>query len=155
MPPITDINPHNWNTLQPHFQALLDEALTPERVPHWLHRWSDLENLYWETRAGLKRTKAREDTAAARAAFQKFVDEIFPHYQLVNQELRTKLLQLPNYVPEPTQQPMLRDWRNQAELFREENIALQNEIRALVFEHEALINSIYESMAEQDETDTA
>ncbi|MDP9373717.1 MAG: oligoendopeptidase F, partial [Chloroflexota bacterium] len=90
----------DWGALEPRFTALLREDLTPERVPDWLARWSDLQKIVWETRAGLKRDRLRDltDEAAGRA-WGRFVEEVFAPFQVANGALTTKLLAVPGYAP--------------------------------------------------------
>lgn len=101
-----------------------------------LNRWSDLEKIIWEARAHLKRDRSYDgNNSAAQHAFQRFVEEIFSPYQLMNQALKTKLLAVPNYVPAPEHLQILRFLRVEANLFRQENIPLQAEIDALSSEY--------------------
>src|SRR5450631_243366 len=132
MYPTETIEPFNWNTLEPLFAALLQEDLTAQQVPSWLNRWSDLEKALWEARAHLKRDSSWDETnIAAQNAFQRFTEEVFSPYQLMNQALKTKLLALPDYVPAPEHLQMLRFLRAEANLFRKENVPLQAEIASL------------------------
>jgi len=119
-----------WNEIEPRFTALLNEDPAPHQLPSWLKRWSDLEKIVWEARAGLKRDRSRDETnMKAQRAFQRFLDEVFSPYQVINQQLKTKLLGMPASVPEHVQ--MLRCLRAEAEIFCQENVPLQAEIAAL------------------------
>ncbi|MDQ2887336.1 MAG: M3 family metallopeptidase [Chloroflexota bacterium] len=130
------IDSQNWNMLEPHFTALLNEDLTPQLVPAWLERWSDLEKVVWEARAGLKRDRLWDVTnEVAQEAYQRFIGEVFSPYQIANQELKTKLLSVTNYVPAPEHVQMLRYLRAEASLYRQENVPLQAEIAALSSEY--------------------
>ena len=92
------LNPNDWNTLAPHFDALLAADLTLNDVPLWLRRWSDLEKIVWEGRAHLKRAKSEDATSeAAQQAFNDFTSGPFSHFKFAAQRLREKLLALPAY----------------------------------------------------------
>ena len=89
------IDPLNWNTFEPRFTTLLKEELTSQLIPSWLERWSDLEKIIWEIRAGLKRDRSWDETnAVAQKAYQRFIEEVFSPYQMVSQALKTKLLSM-------------------------------------------------------------
>jgi hypothetical protein len=123
------IDPLNWNTFEPRFTTLLKEELTSQLIPSWLERWSDLEKIIWEIRAGLKRDRSWDETnAVAQKAYQRFIEEVFSPYQMVSQALKTKLLSVTEYVPAPEHMQMLSYLRAEASLFRQENVPLQTDI---------------------------
>ncbi len=118
-----------WVMLGPQYAALQAEPLPAAGVPDWLRRWSDLERIVWEERAGLKRDRARDvRDAAAEAAYQQFVETVFGPFQIATQALIAKLLAVPDYTPGPEQLQFLRVWRNEADLFQAATVALKAEI---------------------------
>ena len=102
----------SWQTLAPLFAALHDEPLGAASVPAWLERWSDLQKLVSEVRAGLHRTH-REDMTdqAATAAWLRFNEDIWGPFQAANQELTDRLLALDDYTPPPRYHEMFRRLR--------------------------------------------
>ncbi len=133
----------DWSALGPRFAALLHEDLTPERVPDWLVRWSDLQKIVWETRAGLKRDRLCDltDEAAGRA-WGRFVEEVFAPFQVANGALTTKLLAVPGYAPAPERVQMLRQFRAAEGIVSAENAAIEADISALAGEYGTLAASM-------------
>ena len=126
------IGPNDWTTIAPHISALLDVDLTPERATEWLWQWSDLAKSVWDGLAALNRAKFQDTTnEAAEQAFHTYLREIESKFSVANQALRSKLLSVPDYVPAPAHAEMVRRWRNEVDLFRPENVALQTDITAL------------------------
>src|SRR5690242_7726653 len=83
----------SWDTLAPYFTALQEAPLTADTVPAWLERWSDLQLLVWEVRAGLKRARRYDLTdEAAAAAMQRFTNAIWEPSQAANQALTDRAL---------------------------------------------------------------
>ena len=75
------LDPSDWTTIAPHYDALLAEHLTPSGVSAWLKRWSDLQQQIWEERAALKRDRARpveRDGAAGLPALWRNGVRAFP-----------------------------------------------------------------------------
>src|SRR5262245_58062384 len=139
------LDPNDWNTLTPLFAALLAEDLSPERVPDWLRRWSDLEKLVWEMRAGLKKAKSWDVTdEAARQRFNDFTAGTFSHFKIANQSLKLKLLSIPGYTPTPPHFELLRWLRNEADLYRAENVPLQAELSDLGSAYDAAVAEVNE-----------
>ena len=132
MPELDTINPHDWNTVAPFFADLEAEALTAAGVGDWLGRWSELEKTLGEAGAKAGRAKS-EDTAdaAAEAAYLNYVQKIVPQWTVAAQKLKTKLLAVPDFTPEPDQVQFLRRLRNDADLFREENVPIQAQLQTL------------------------
>lgn len=136
MHPNENINPLNWGILEPLFTALLEKGLTPQQIPEWIEKWSELEKTVWEIRAGFKRDRSRDETSdITQKAYQNFVEEIFIPYQSKSQALKTKLLGRANYGPEPEHVQMLRYLRAEADLYCQENVQLQANVNALSSEY--------------------
>jgi oligoendopeptidase F len=133
------INAHDWETVAPHFDALAGEDLTAQDVAGWLGRWSDLEKVLGEAGAKASRAKS-EDTAdqAAQAAYLHYVQQIIPRWTVAAQALKTKLLAVPGYEPQPEHAQFLRRLRSDADLFRAENVPLQAQLQTLGNEYDTL-----------------
>ena len=134
------VDPQDWDTVAPHFAALANEDLTANGVGDWLGRWSDLERLLGEAGARASRAKSEDTTDAdAEAAYLHYVQVIVPQWTVAAQALKTKLLSVPGYEPLPEHRQFLRRLRNDADLFREENVPLQAQLQTLANEYDKLI----------------
>jgi oligoendopeptidase F len=132
-----------WADLEPQYNTLLAQTLSIERLPAWLRRWSDLQKLTWEQRAGLKRDRSRDITdPTARRAYQQFIETVFTPFKAANAALAQKLLAFAGEDLPARFHPMLRQMRNEAALFRPENLPLAAQISALEGEVSALAGSI-------------
>jgi oligoendopeptidase F len=126
----------DWKSVEPFYQKLLDEELIPERVPSWLLEWSDLEKIVYEANSSALRAKhANTADEQAEKTYLAFVEHVMPPASRLAQKLTEKLLTV-NYQPLPEHEEMLKRFRNQAELFREENIAVSQAIETLLSEYE-------------------
>ncbi len=133
------INPHDWNTVAPHFEALNAEELAAENVSDWLLHWSDLEKILGEAGATAGRAKSEDTTdAAAEASYLNFVQKIVPEWTVAAQQLKTKLLEMPGYTPPPDQTQFLRRLRNDADLFQAENVPIQAQLQTLANDYDKL-----------------
>ena len=114
-----------WEQFRPRYEDLEHYPLTPENVSSWLREWSDLEKEIEERYMALLRAKD-EDTrdTAAETAYNAFVQEVMPPLETVNQKLKLKLLELPDYEPTPETTEFIKKFRNEAELFSEANTPL-------------------------------
>jgi oligoendopeptidase F len=128
--------PFDWKSVEPFYQKLLGEDLTAERVPSWLQEWSELEKIVYEAHASAQRAKhANTADEIAEKAYLAFIENVLPHTSRLSQKLTQKLLAV-DYQPLPEHEEMLKRFRNQAELFREENIAVNQAIETLISEYE-------------------
>jgi oligoendopeptidase F len=135
-PVINPREPFDWESVEPSYQKLLGEDLTPERVPSWLLEWSELEKRVYEAHATAQRTKhANTADEEAEKTYLAFIEHVIPPASRFGQKLTEKLLTV-NYRPLPEHEEMLKRFRNQAELFREENIAVNQTIETLLSEYE-------------------
>ena len=133
------INPHDWNTVAPHFEALTEEALTAATVGDWLMRWSELEKILGEAGAKAGRAKSEDTTdAAAEASYLNFVQQIVPKWTVAAQALKTKLLAVPDYAPPADQEQFLKRLRSDADLFQAANVPIQAELQTLANEYSKL-----------------
>ncbi len=133
------IDPQNWNTVAPHFEALATEELTADSVGDWLMRWSELEKVLGEAGAKAGRAKSEDTTDAdAEAKYLNFVQKIVPQWTVAAQALKTKLLAVPDYAPPTDQEQFVRRLRNDADLFRDENVPIQAQLSTLANEYSKL-----------------
>jgi len=108
-----------------------------------LHRWSDLSKEFWEARAVLKAAAARDpsDTAAHRS-FRAFNQQNTSAYMASQEPLNARLLAVEGFEPAPDLVQLMRRMRNEAGLFREENIPLLAEVSALQSEFDSIFGAM-------------
>lgn len=132
----------DWKSVEPFYQKLLQENLSAERVPEWLQEWSKLEKIVYEAHASVQRAKhANTADEVAEKAYLEFIEKVVPPASRLSQQLTQKLLAV-NYQPLPEYEQMLKRFRNGAELFREENIAVNQAIETLLSEYEKFNGSL-------------
>ncbi|GLV60642.1 oligoendopeptidase F [Dictyobacter sp. S3.2.2.5] len=125
--------PKHWQDFEPHYQALLNETLTPSNLSDWLHQGSELEKHVWEIRAGFKRARSRNiEDESARHAYQRFIDEIFTPFQEASHALQAKLLREMTWEPAPEYAEMIHRFRQAASAYQAENAPLERELADLM-----------------------
>ncbi len=113
----------SWSDFEASYKDLETRTLTLENVDTWLHDWSELEKEVTERYAALSRAK-NEDTRdkAAEEAYLSFVREVVPPMESAGQKLKMKFLSLEGFEPEAEHTEFVKRFRNEAELFREQNV---------------------------------
>ena len=146
-------DPQDWSAIRSHYDALLGAELAPEMVPSWLRQWSDLVKAVWETQAILHRDTTRDLTDdRAREAEKAFGENVLPGFEAANQSIRLKLLSLEDYLPAPEHMELIRRWRNEADLYRVANAALQADISPLETRYMAIDAALTVVVAGQELT---
>ena len=133
-----------WETYEPFYNDLLDRQLSNGDLRPWLDDWSALSSLVWEAGA-LIYIKKSLDTAdeAAEQAFLDFVTDVQPQASVADQALKERFLD-----SEPDGQDFadlaltIREMRNQADLFRDENVPLQTELAKLANEYDKITGAM-------------
>lgn len=135
--------PSLWETYRPVYDELAERALGTENVSVWLHDWSELDKELSEQSAALSRRK-NENTRdkVAEKSFMAFVREVVPPLQAAEQKLKTRLLGLEGYKPETEHEEFIKRFRNESELFRNENGPLLAEEAALSSEYDSLVGGL-------------
>jgi oligoendopeptidase F len=130
------INPLDWSTIQPYVDRLLGADLSPAAAEPWLQEWSDLSAVLYEANAQIQR-EITENTADAEAEqrFLTFVEKIMPQVRMADQALRDKLLRLQGYEPSPETEEMVRRFRAEASIYRDDNVSLLSELAVLENEY--------------------
>ena len=151
--PYLDINPLDWSTVQPHVDALLATELSRDNAGSWLQRWSDLTAILHESRSQIYRDVS-ENTAdeEAEKRFLLFVEQIMPQAKIAAQALRNKLLAFEDYTPQADTVMMMKRFRTEASIFREENVPLQSELTKLGNEYEKLVGGMTIEWEGKEET---
>ena len=127
----------HWFQIEPFFRDLLQRKLQPASLDGWLSDWSHLSRLTNEAyNRHYVATTANTQDSAAQQAYEHYLDEIHPHVQSADQELRQKLLE--SGLEPPAFAVPLRKMRADAELFCPENLPLLSE--------EVKLNAVYDGL---------
>jgi oligoendopeptidase F len=138
-PPLATADPRSWSHIAPHYAALLDETLTPERVPAWLRRWSEVRAVVWEGWTSVKATQEHDLTdEAAQHDLQRFVDEVLTSSEVADAALAVRLLAVDSWEPDPEHAQLLRRLRATAAVVSEATVALEAEIGTVARRYEAV-----------------
>lgn len=134
--PAPDPQQLSWQSYAPRYQALEAAPLSAEQVPAWLTEWSDLSREVSQVGALLS-LRADLNTADQEAAqaLQDFQADVMAQTSLFDQRLRQKLLAVPDYTPAPDFALAYRRMRDQAEHFREANVAKEVQHHAQMQRH--------------------
>ncbi len=134
---IQDFMRWTWVQISPYFDELEARPLSAETVGAWLADWSALARRLHETRQRLLvATSVNTVDAAADAAYNAFLDDIYANEEAASQRLKEKLL-ASGLEPEGFDIP-LRNLRADADLYREANLPLLIEDHKLVREQEKI-----------------
>ncbi len=138
---IDEIDPRHWETFAPYFDELQERELNNSTVREWLEDWSRLLRLYSEAGAMIYIQKSL-DTAdiEKEQTFLDFVNNVDPQARVADQALKERLLKLD--VPGEDMALVLRNMRNDAELFRESNIPLLTELAKLENEYDKITGGL-------------
>jgi oligoendopeptidase F len=132
-------DPRDWSQIEPHYAALLAEALTPEGVSGWVRRWSDARKVVWEGWSGVKAVQEHDLTdEAAQRALQRFIDEVLTPSEVADAALAAKLLAVDGWAPDAEQAHLLRRLRATAASISAATVALDAEIGAVARRYEAI-----------------
>ena len=135
--PPADFLDWKWEKFEPYARDLIERPLTAATVDEWLRDWSDLgdalEELFSRLNVAVTINTADE---AAEARFRAALDEIYPQAMAADQQLKARLLQS-GLKPARFEIP-LRNYRDDAELFREENLTLLSEEQKLGLEYDQI-----------------
>jgi oligoendopeptidase F len=133
--------------------ALLATVLSHDNVESWLQQWSDLTAVLHESRSQIHR-EVSENTAdeEAEKRFIVFVEQIMPQAKIADQALKSKLLAFEDYSPSADNAMMMKRFRTEASIFREENVPLQSELTKLGNEYEKLVGGMTIEWEGEEET---
>jgi oligoendopeptidase F len=139
------IDPLDWQTIEPHFGALRDADLDASTASAWLLAWSNLEAALREAGAQIYR-EVTEDTAdpEAEKRFNRFVEEIMPQARVAEQALKQKWLKLTEdgYSPPPDAALLLRRFQAEADMFRTENVAIESKLELLGNQYNKIVGAL-------------
>lgn len=139
---INDIDSRQWETFQPYFEALTEVEISEEERRTWLENWSHLLMLVNEAGSWLYIQKTLDTTDEEREqAFLAFVENVAPQAQIADQALKERLLSL-DVSDMPDMALVVRDLRNEADLYREENVPLKTKLAKLDNEYDKITGSL-------------
>ncbi len=127
---IDAINPRRWETFAPYFEELQQRELNAANTRQWLTDWSQLNELLWEAGAMIHIQKSLDTADTEKEqAFLDYINNVAPKAKVADQALKKRLLDLD--IPDEDMALVLRNMRNEADLFREENVPLHTELSKL------------------------
>jgi oligoendopeptidase F len=128
-----------WADLAPLYEALVAASITDTRA--WLQEWSRLEEVIEEA-GTLAMIAYTCDTADAEkeAANLRWSSEIFP--QALEMQVRLARRLVESGYTEPGLETVLRGFRTDIEIFREENVPLFSELETLVASYQKVTGGL-------------
>ena len=121
----------DWDQIKPFSDKLLNVELTGNIVDEWLKDWSQLTSLIMECYYRLKiRTTTHTNDEENTKSYHAYSENIIPKSRLFEQHMTEKLLE--SHIEPANFSIPLRKMRNDAALFREENLPLKTEIEKLL-----------------------
>lgn len=144
-----DFQPDSFAEIEPYYKTLLATEWPQEDAEHvfasWLANRSELESCLDEHQAWLYVALSCDtENSSKRQAYDYFIQEIYPRIAPLDDALNRKMLSYPglNDYHEPGFERLLRSVRNSLELYREENIPLQTELKGLESQYAARTGSL-------------
>lgn len=136
-----DFKDATWAEILPRFDALAEAPLDLTNVGNWLEEWSALEVALSEATA-LASIAYTTDTTNSEyeAAYERFAGEIEPQVAEQRVRLSERLLAL-DYAPDDLA-VTIRNFRNQQEIFRAENVPLRRELQRLDAEYQRVTGTM-------------
>ncbi len=129
-----------WSQIKPFADNLEKRPLSAASLDEWTMDWSDLNRMVSEMYARLwVATTMYSSSPEVKERFNTFLDETFTPSLAANQALKQKLL-ASGLQPHGFEIP-LRNMRVEAEIYRENNLALLNEEKKLVNEYDEIIGA--------------
>lgn len=127
-----------WDKFAPFADELIQRPLSAETIDAWLQDWSQISDIVTDIFSRMNvATSQNTADAGAEADFNHFMDEIFPNALAFEQKLKDKLL-ASGLAPRGFEIP-LRNYRRDAEIFRQENLPLLSEEHKMGLEYDQII----------------
>lgn len=138
---VTEFDVREWASFEPYYDELAQRELTADNLRDWLRDWSDLSRVLHESISRVYIDKSLDTTDKEKEQlFLDMIDNVMPPAQVADQALKERLLAMD--VVDEDMTLVLRNMRNEAELFREENIPLQTELQKLSNEYDKVTGSL-------------
>jgi oligoendopeptidase F len=95
------MNPHDWNSLAPHFAALKNAPLEISNARDWLQQWSDLDSAVSEASSRAYRARVEDTTNQdAEAVYLNLIENIIPKVRVAENKLEQRFAALEYHNPE-------------------------------------------------------
>jgi oligoendopeptidase F len=142
-----ELDAADWDAVQPLCDALLSRDLdTAEALRAWLVDYSELTAVLYEHGARVRIAQAshtQDDRVKQR--FMHWIEQIAPKLAPIEDQLHRKLLDspaLPELTADPAMELMVKHWRTETELFREQNIPLRTQVQKKVADYDQLVGAM-------------
>jgi oligoendopeptidase F len=133
-----------WDTYEPYFTDLQQRDVQENSLRRWLDDGSRLSAFLWEAGAMIHIKKSLDTADEKREQdFLDFVNNVRPSATVADQQLKEQMLAM-----KPAGQAVsdlaiaLRNMKNQADLFREENVPLQTDLAKLTNEYDKITGAM-------------
>ncbi|MEX0776563.1 MAG: M3 family oligoendopeptidase [Phycisphaeraceae bacterium] len=151
-----DLDPMQFDQLQPLYQELVDRPInSPAELERWLLDYSALSAVVSECGARCSIDKScHTDDAEIEKRYLHFVENVAPKIKPFGFALEKKYLASPHRqaLPDEKYHVMAREWREEVELFRQENIPLQTRITKLASEYDKVMGAMLVEFAGKEHT---
>jgi oligoendopeptidase F len=141
-----DLNVADFSELEPLYQQLLDRPLdTPADAEAWLRDFSELSSVVDEygSRRYIEKSSHTDDPQIEKA-YLHFVEQIEPKIKPIYFRLQKKFLDAPasQQLTGSRYAVLIRKWKADVELFRDENVPLETEIAKLNNEYDKIMGAM-------------
>ncbi len=135
-------NPHDWNSLAPHFTALETAPLSLDTARAWLQTWSDLDSGISEAASRAYRAQMEDTTnQEAEATYMNLIENVIPKVRIAENALEKRFVALEGYDDPETLEFYKRTKANLA-IFVAENIELGVLVSKLEVEYDKLLGGL-------------
>lgn len=140
---IENINPAEWQTFAPYFEELGARQIDGHNAAQWLEDWSNVSRFFEESFAWVYIQKSIDTTdEALEETFLKMINDVLPEATRADQNLKVRLLEeVAPHMPD-NMDIVIRNLRNETELFCEENIPLITELETLGNEYDKVTGAM-------------
>lgn len=129
-----------WQDIEPYFVDLFSRPLDANNVEEWLLDWTRMSDLMIEAHARRSLAVSMDTTdVQAEAAFNAYLDQIYPASQAANQKLKEKLLS--SRLRPAGFEIALQKMSAESELFCQENLPLLSQEHKLVSQYNKIIGA--------------
>ncbi|NHZ71663.1 MAG: oligoendopeptidase F, partial [Aquificales bacterium] len=135
-------DPRRWETFQPYFETLQQAEISHEDRRLWLENWSKLlaflsESINWVYIQKTIDTTNKEN----EQAFLDYLENVAPQAEVADQALKERLLSLD--LSDMTDMALvIRNLRDEVDLFREKNVPLKTELGKLNNEYDKMTGGL-------------
>lgn len=135
-----DLLKWTWAEIEPYYKDLQDRVLNEDSVNAWLKDWSDLSRHVYEIQFRLEVLTTVDTTdQETERLYTNFLDTIFANMQAAENSLKQKLLA--SKIEPQGFEISLRNMRAEADLFREENLALLADEQKTLLEYDKIVGA--------------